>query len=823
MTEVTTTGQETPADVSIQVVGAAGDHAGGQTPLEVVLVDRSPNPDRSGFPVTTRPVTVTGPEGSQEITLYLRDWVPGQTEPAVYTSHGRNSLDGFWHPSTRSELFLGLGTGEPDRREPVEFDDGDTITFSAEGAAPASIVGFEKHTDFVLWSQERLLTNARSMFSALLAQYEAAGDRSDEHYRSNVRTLGEAVATCDQGLANHRNPDLWPAGQIKQTSVYIGALPLATLEDFMQGGQLKSTFTGANVLIRGHGTHLPGQGPLVGFGSNWEMSFSRTFDNLGAIAEHRGRQASRAISNEALSTYSLEFLKGAYNYVVDKSGIKWVVPLLNDGKDHNGKALTPGDWVVLAVDVTLKATKVGKKALGSRYTPTGPGGAAAAGIRNLNPIADLEGRAIETAIAGPFRSAANKALKAVYDEVGKPLTAGASHKPVVTSQATPLQAAVDPDSIPMSAELQSATSGEVAGEDVQYVEDPGYLLDDGELDEAGIVDAEASVAGRPRKRVWATVAAAASVATAVGIGGVVLTSGDESSSDDQQIEIADAEADGSGGADDAAAGGGGGGETQQDVPDEPEEGSGGGDGQTSSVSGDVAAITGLLGEGSNLSSEGDYEAAIEHFDSVIETYEDSDDPEVIVAVLQAWSGRAFALQQLGRTDEAVDSALEAELRHGDNADLAVLRRMAFTMSLWAMDPSIEPSLAAEIQQRQIDRYGAIIAQTSDVSAPSAAVDLAETMASRASLLGQIGRSDEAAAGYMEVVETLGHREEPIVRAEVAHALYSLVLLHASTDPDGASEAFADLIDRFGEDEDESVRQWVDFARGFVDSAQLPGG
>lgn len=523
MTEITTLGQETPPDVSIDVVGAAGGRIGGETPLQIRLVDRSPQLDRSMNPVGTRIVTVTSPEGTQNVTLYLEGWVRDPNEPAVYTSNGRNSLDGFWHAPTYTRLpLVGLAVEHREHHEPIEFEDGNTVTFGAPGAEVTSLVAFDRHTDFVSWSQQQLMTNAREMFSGLLTQYVAEGDRSDENYFHNVRVLEEAVATCVQGLAHYKNPDLWPAGQIKQASYYINSLPFATLDDFLQGGQLMSTFTGHSVLIRGQGSDLPGPGPLINFGGVTH-EYSNTFANLDSIALARGVQASRDVSNRGLSTFTLEFLKGGYQYVADGSGIKWVIPLLNDGKDHNGRKLTPGDWAVLAVTVTLKATALAsstaKGLMGSRYTPSGPGSAPLAGVGNLDPIADLSSRVAQSTIAEPFKkiveSKLTGALKASVDHMAKPLGVIAPKQVTVTSTVRPLQAAVDPDSVSATATTgldtrgtglddrsdgtqPSGSAGDASGADglaaepsyvtigddeIELVDDPDYLLED--YDESG--------------------------------------------------------------------------------------------------------------------------------------------------------------------------------------------------------------------------------------------------------------------------------------------------------------------------------------------------
>jgi tetratricopeptide (TPR) repeat protein len=177
---------------------------------------------------------------------------------------------------------------------------------------------------------------------------------------------------------------------------------------------------------------------------------------------------------------------------------------------------------------------------------------------------------------------------------------------------------------------------------------------------------------------------------------------------------------------------------------------------------------------------------------------------------------AYALHELGRTEEALQVDRQLLARIGQSTDPDLLRQVClgtFNCGVY-LDALARPEEA-------IAAYDDIIARFGDSTEPVLSEWIARSLVNKGIILGTLDKPEEAIAAYDDVIARFGDSTEPALYESVARSLVNKgVMLGALDKPEEASAAYDDVVARFGDSTEPALYESV--AKSMVNKGVMLG-
>jgi len=196
----------------------------------------------------------------------------------------------------------------------------------------------------------------------------------------------------------------------------------------------------------------------------------------------------------------------------------------------------------------------------------------------------------------------------------------------------------------------------------------------------------------------------------------------------------------------------------------------------------------LMGQGRIERDPANTDKAIEVFEEVDRRFGTSQEPEILIHVLRALSGKATALARTNRLERALRTYDDAIERFGALIAPALeveVARLLFSKAMALQNAGTQRELgdaatamkdATELQQA-IETFDQVIERFGDTEAPTVQAMVAQSLISKAYLVGGQGKIDEGFSIYNDVIRRFGDSDAPLVQYSIGEAFLGVARFH----------------------------------------------
>ena len=204
------------------------------------------------------------------------------------------------------------------------------------------------------------------------------------------------------------------------------------------------------------------------------------------------------------------------------------------------------------------------------------------------------------------------------------------------------------------------------------------------------------------------------------------------------------------------------------------------------------------------SNRGEYAAALEIYNELVERYGNSDVPEVREAVAKAMVNKGLELSRQGEHEAEIRIYDELVERYGDSEEFVVQVLIARAL----FNKGVELSRQGEYEA-EIEVYGELVERYGDSDIPKVQEVVAKALFNKGVVRSRQGAHEAALKVYDELVERYEDSEAHEIQEQVAKALFNKGVTKGRQ---GAHEAeikvYDGLVERYGESEAHEIQEQV---------------